>query len=203
MPFRRSRRPARPRLLAVASAVILSSCTGSGPPPPDRVVDPVSGEAIPGPLGIRLAKVAGVALKGRPARGPLMEPAGQIREAISLMYTAGFVDPAQWRAGFPGVLDAFAPGSRKRAREDLNQLTLGGSARSLISVTPTDARIVVRFLPDRKRRPVAAVADMRFNAIGSGAGFEVPIRHEGDYLMRRLDGRWLIVGYEVRGRVGS
>jgi hypothetical protein len=101
------------------------------------------------------------------------------------------------------VLDAFAPGSRKRAREDLNQLTLGGSARSLISVTPTDARIVVRFLPDRKRRPVAAVADMRFNAIGSGDGFEVPIRHEGDYLMRRLDGRWLIVGYEVRGRVGS
>jgi hypothetical protein len=132
-----------------------------------------------------------------------LDPAEEIRETISLMYTAGFVDPAQWHAGFPGVLDAFAPGSRKLAREDLNQLTLGGSARSLISVTPTDARIVVRFLPDRKRRPVAAVADMRFNAIGSGDGFEVPIRHEGDYLMRRLDGRWLIVGYEVRGRVGS
>jgi hypothetical protein len=201
--FRRSRRPARPHFLAVASALILSSCTGSGPPPPDRVLEPVTGEEIPGPLGIRLAKVAGVALKGRPARGPLLDPAEEIRETISLMYTAGFVDPAQWRAGFPGVLDAFAPGSRKRAREDLNQLTLGGSARSLISVTPTDARIVVRFLPDRKRRPVAAVADMRFNAIGSGDGFEVPIRHEGDYLMRRLDGRWLIVGYEVRGRVGS
>jgi hypothetical protein len=62
---------------------------------------------------------------------------------------------------------------------------------------------VLRFLPDQKRRPVAALADMRFRAIGAGDGFEVPIRHEGDYLMRRLDGRWLIVGYEVRGRVGS
>jgi hypothetical protein len=200
--FHRSRRPARPRLLALASAVILSSCTGSGPPPPGRVVDPVTGQEIAGPLGIRLAKIAGIALKGRPARGPLLEPAGQIRETISLMYTAGFVDPAQWRAGFPAVLDAFAPGSRRLAREDLNQLTLGAAARSLVSVTPTDARLVLRFLPDRKRRPVAALADMRFRANGAGDEFEVPIRHEGDYLMRRLDGRWLIVGYEVRGRVG-
>jgi len=132
-----------------------------------------------------------------------MEPAEEIRQTISLMYTAGFVDPAQWGAGYPGVLDAFAPGSKKRAREDLNQLTLGGSARSLVSVTPTDARIVVRFLPDQRRRPVAALADMRFRAIGTGNGFEVPVSHEGDYLMRRLDGRWLIVGYEVRGRVGE
>jgi hypothetical protein len=201
--FRRSRRPARPHLLAMASALVLSSCTSTGPPAPDRVVDPVSGEEIPGPLGIRLAKVAGVALKGRPPRGPLMEPAEEIRRTISLMYTAGFVDSAQWGAGFPGVLDAFAPGTRKSAREDLNQLTLGGSARSLVSVTPTDARIVIRFLPDPKRRPVAAIADMRFRAIGADEGFEVPIRHEGEYLMRRLDGRWLIVGYEVRGRVGE
>ncbi|MGH2690911.1 MAG: hypothetical protein ACRDHM_00210 [Actinomycetota bacterium] len=196
---RASPHPIRPLVaLAVAGAVSLSSCTGPGPPP----LNPVVG-GIAGPLGIRLAKVAGVALKGRPARGPLMEPAEQIRRTISLMYTAGFVDPAQWRAGFPGVLDAFAPDSRGRARDDLNQLSLGGSARSLVSVTPTDARIVVRFLPDQKRRPVAALADMRFQAVGIGDGFEVPIHHEGDYLMRRIDGRWLVAGYDVRGRVGS
>jgi hypothetical protein len=70
-------------------------------------------------------------------------------------------------------------------------------------VTPTDARIVIRFLPDEGKGPVAALADMRFRAIGFGDGFEVPIRHEGDYLLRRFDGRWLVVGYDVTGRVGS
>lgn len=185
-------------LLALAAAASLSACTGPGPPPPNRAVG-----SIAGPLGIRLAKVTGVALKGRPERRPLLKPAEQIRQTISLMYTAGFVDPAQWRAGFPGVLDAFAPDSRKRAREELNQLSLGGSARSLITVTPTDARIVIRFLPDEKRGPAAALADMHFQAVGIGDGFEVPILHDGDYLMRRIGERWLVVGYDVRGRVGS
>lgn len=132
-----------------------------------------------------------------------MEPAEQIRQTFAAMYTAGFLDPAQWQAGFPAVLDAFAPAARKRARDDLNQLTLGGSARSLGSARPTESRIVIRFLPNEGRRPVAAVADMRFEGIGSGPGFEVPVRHEGEYLLRQIDGRWLIVGYEVRGRVGS
>ena len=198
MSSRRASRTAR-LLCVLMGALILGACTGSGPPPPNRIAD----GTIEGPLGIRMAKVAGVALKGHPARGPLLEPAEQIRRTISLMYTAGFVDPAQWRAGFPGVLNAFAPDSRGRARQDLNQLSLGGSARALDAVTPTDARIVIRFLPDERKRPVAALADMRFQAIGIGDGFEVPIRHEGDYLVRRFEGRWLIVGYDVRGKVGS
>jgi hypothetical protein len=150
-----------------------------------------------------MAKVNAVALKGRLPRGALMDSAEQIRQTMSLMYTSGFVDPAQWQAGFPAVLDAFAPDSRKQARDDLNQLTLGGSARTLTSMLPYSARIVVRFLPNEERNPVAAIADMRFSGVASGTGFEVPVRHEGEYLMRRVDGRWLIVGYEVRGKVGS
>ena len=101
------------------------------------------------------------------------------------------------------MLDAFAPEARKQAREELNQLTLGGAARSLTSMLPIHARVVVRFLPDEKRNPVAAIADMRFKGMASGEGMEIPVRHEGDYLMRKLDGKWLIVGYEVSGRVGQ
>lgn len=192
-------RPSR-RLVAsaVASVLALSSCTGPGPPPPAPPV--AGGVAI---LPLRLAKVTSTALKGRPARGPLIEPAEQIRQMFAAMYTAGFLDPAQWQAGFPAVLDAFAPDARKTARDDLNQLTLGGSARSLSSARPTESRIVIRFLPNERRRPVAAVADMRFEGIGSGAGFEIPIRHGGEYVLRQLGDRWLIVGYQVRGRVGS
>ena len=190
-------RPSPRRALLVLLAALVA-CTGPGPPPPNPEV-----AGIAGPLGIRIAKVTGVALKGRPPRGPLIPPAEDITRTISLMYTAGFVDPLQWRKGFDGVLDAFAPDSRRRAREDLNQLSLGGAARSLATVTPTESRIVVRFLPDERRRPVAALVDMLFEAIGTGQGFDVPIRHQGEYLMRRFDERWLIVGYEVRGRIGS
>jgi hypothetical protein len=195
-PYRRAR-----ILLALTAALALASCTAEAPDTQPQ--PPVSGPVSVPPLGIRMAKVNAVALKGRLPRGAFMDSAEQIRQTMSLMYTSGFVDPAQWQAGFPAVLDAFAPDSRKRARDDLNQLTLGGSARSLTSMLPLSARIVIRFLPNEERNPVAAIADMRFRGMGSGTGFEVPVRHEGEYLMRRLDGRWLVVGYEVRGRVGS
>jgi hypothetical protein len=192
----------RKRIVAlgvIALSFVLSACTAEEPAPPADTSGPTS---VP-PLGVRLAKVDAAALKGRLPKGPFEGPAQEITETLSLMYTSGFVDPAQWQAGFPGVLDAFAPAARKQARENLNQLTLGGAARSLTSMLPIHARVVVRFLPDQKRTPVAAVADMRFKGMASGDGIEVPVRHEGDYLMRKLDGKWLIVGYEVRGRVGE
>ncbi|MGH2711808.1 MAG: hypothetical protein ACRDH9_11480 [Actinomycetota bacterium] len=185
----------------LAIALLVAACTANEPEP--TAPPGVSGPQTVPPLGIRLAKVNAVALKGRLPRGPYMASAEQIRTTISLMYTAGFVDPAQWQAGYPGVLDAFAPQTRNRARDDLNQLTLGGSAKSLTSMLPHSARIVIRFLPNDERNPIAAIADMRFNGVASGNGFEVPVRHEGEYLMRRLDGRWLIVGYDVHGRVGT
>jgi hypothetical protein len=178
----------------------LASCTGSGAPPAGPEVQPQPAVPL---LGVRLAKVTGEALKGRLARGPLLGPAEQIRQTLAAMYTSGFVDPAQWQAGFPTALDAFAPEVRKRAQEDLNNLTLGGSARGLTSVLPTDARVVIRFLPNPNRNPVAAMADMLFLGVGTGPGYEVPIRHEGEYLFREFDGVWLIVGYDVRGHVGA
>jgi hypothetical protein len=181
-------------------ALLVASCTATKPTvEPPAVTGP---QSVP-PLGIRLAKVLPIALKGRLPRGPFMASAEEIRTTISLMYTSGFVDPAQWQAGYPGVLDAFAPQTRKQARDDLNQLTLGGSAKSLTSMLPVDSRIVIRFLPNEERKPVAAIADMRFGGIATGPAGELPVRHEGDYTMRKLDGRWLIVGYEVHGRVGA
>lgn len=181
-------------------ALLLASCTAKEPAPEKQAV--TGPRSVP-PLGIRLAKVLPIALKGRLPRGPFMASAEEIRTTISLMYTSAFVDPAQWQAGYPGVLDAFAPQTRRQARDDLNQLTLGGSAKSLTSMLPIDSRIVIRFLPNEERNPVAAIADMRFGGIATGPAGEVPVRHEGDYTMRKLDGRWLIVGYEVHGKVGE
>lgn len=196
--------PPRPRrarrrsstLVSVLLGLLLSACTGEAPPP--RSAPP----AAIGLLGVRLAKVTGAALKGRPARGPLMPSAEGIRQTLAEMYTAGFVDPAQWKAGYRAVLDAFAPRARGQARGDLNQLTLGGAAaRSLTSMLPVHARIVIEVLPGDKV-PAAALANMQFEGIASGDGFEVPVHHEGDYVLKPFGDRWLITGYDVKGRIG-
>ena len=192
------------RLVAAAStvAILSAACTDEPADVPAQPVTPVEQPAVAPPLDVRLAKVNGVAIKGRPPKGPLLPSAEDIRRTITEMYAAGFVDPAAWEAGFRGVLDAFAPDLRAQARRDLNQLTLGGSARGLTEVGSIDARIVVRFLPNGKKQPIAAMTDMRFIASGIGDGFEIPIRHDGEYLMEPVGDRWLIVGYEVEGRIG-
>jgi hypothetical protein len=188
----------RPLIAAlVLLGLLLSACTAEAPAPS---ASPPA--ATTGLLGIRLAKVTGAALKGRPARGPLMPSAERIRQTLAEMYTAGFVDPAQWQSGYRAVLDAFAPKTRSQARGDLNQLTLGGAARSLTSMLPLQARVVIELLPG-DRGPVAALANMQFEGVASGGGFEVPVRHEGDYVLKPFGERWLITGYEVKGRIGE
>ena len=193
------------RALAVAAVTLLrgSGCT-DGPSQPRPIEAAPSADATPPavPLHVRLAKVTGVALVGRPPKAPLVGPAEEIRRTMERMYAAGFVDPASWGSGFRGVLDAFARDARSRARDDLKDLTLGGTARRLDSVRSDGARIVVQFLPNGRRQPVAAIVDMRFRATGTGPGIAVPIHHRGEYVLEPFDGRWLIVGYEVEGRIG-
>src|SRR5688500_5069728 len=134
MPLADRRRRTPPALLAIALALITVSCTPPEAPPPPQTEQPV-----PPALLIRMATVAPVVLEGRPPRGALMPPAEEVRETLTEMYTAGFLDPAQWHDGFPAVLDAFARETRGQARKDLRDLTLGGAARSLESVAPVHA----------------------------------------------------------------
>jgi LCP family protein required for cell wall assembly len=188
----------RASIAAALAALLGGGCTQGG--------DPATAPAPPAErprLEIRLAKVTSVELKGRPARGPLMAPAEEIRRTLTDMYTAGFLDPAQRAGGYPDVLDAFERDSRSQARRDLDTLTLGRDARDLHTVHPDDARIVVQFLRNEEGNPVAAIANIRFEAIGYGEGLEAPIRHGGDYHLRQVGKRWQITGYDVRGDVGA
>ena len=186
---------------ALAALLFLAACTGPEATPSTPPESPAAAPAAGSPH-VRLAKVSGEAIKGRPPKGPLLEPAEQIRRAMTRLYTAAFFDPSQWDAGFPAVLESFAREVRDRARRDVEQLTVGSSAGGLAEVRPVRARVVVRFLPNENRAPVAAIANMRFQATGVGEGFEVPIRHTGEYVLRPVEGRWLITGYEVQGRIG-
>jgi hypothetical protein len=146
-------------------------------------------------------------VKGRGVQGPssedsLRSASEDLRSTLDAMYVAGFVDPGKWQGGrFPEVLEAFAGPAAKTARRDLEDLTLGSSSRRIDSVQPNRGRLKVNFLLDG-RRPFAAVAFTAFRATGDlSSGGRLSIQHDGEYVMRLIDGAWRIVGYEVRGNL--
>ena len=144
---------------------------------------------------------------------PVAEPADRdeiesvsedIRERLDALYVAAFIDPSKWEGGeFPEVFEAFGPGAERRARKDLEDLTIGEAASTALTyVKPLTGHLSVRFLVDETRSPVAAVAKAQFSADGDAEdGVNVAIQHDATYYMEPVDGAWLIVGYDVHGIV--
>jgi len=120
------------------------------------------------------------------------------------LYSVGFVDPDLWAEGsFPTLPELFAADARSEALRRVEDLTLGRAALHLDAVQPMRARLDVRFLLDRAGRPLVALAGMEFTGVGLADGADVSVRHEGDYVLRRSEGRWRIVSFDVRSRLPS
>jgi LCP family protein required for cell wall assembly len=134
----------------------------------------------------------------------LAGPAAAVERTIAELYEIGFVDPGRWAGGaFPSLADPFAPEARQRVRAHIADLTLGRAAARLEAVRPTRARLDVRFMLDRGRHPIMAFAHMDFAGVGLAASAELPLSHQGDYVLRRTDAGWRIVSFRVRSRVPS
>ncbi len=206
-------------ITAVAAAISMlgAACTSSpGPEPSTPSPDGSStGGSSSGPapspsgapafdLVVDLQDVSadGVGERIRPRE--LREPAQAVLRTITELYSVAFVDPASWPGGFPAMFPLFAGAAREEARGDVQRLTLGRTSQGLEAVRPRRAVLDVRFLADAAERPVVAVADMRFEGVGledgSADGATLPIRHEGEYTLRRVNGRWRIVAYDVISR---
>jgi hypothetical protein len=164
----------------------------------------------PSPTGPRyfllvdLRRVDGIPVEGRVPPQQVRAVAEDVRETMTGVYSTGFVDTAQWHDGrFPALFDYFATGAQQEARRDLEDLTLGSTSRRLEVVRPDRARLGVRVLVGSGGRAVSAVAIMQFLATGfAGDEREFPIHQQGRYVLRPVGGRWLIVAYDVRGRLG-
>ena len=174
------------------------------------------GGALPSPLGPEEPEVpefSFVVQKARAyplARGPRgrrhQATVEQVQEVLNRLYVGGFVDPSQWEDGrFTTALEQFAGSSARAARHDLPDLTLGKTAVWLNLVTPEEGVLRMTLLYDRSGNPVMAVADARFEAAGDVAGEpeDVSIVHRGEYILRRVRGRWAIIGYQVRGKIAE
>lgn len=128
-----------------------------------------------------------------------------VTDLLDRLYTTAFVDPAEWGGGrFPGLGSYFAGQTAPRAERDLDDLTLGGDAAAIERVVPTRARLRLSFLVDPEARPYAVVATTTFRADGrTNDGGALAIAHRGRYMVRQVEGEWLIVGYDVEGSVES
>jgi LCP family protein required for cell wall assembly len=154
-----------------------------------------------------------VNLRAVQSRGPagivakpsaLAGPAAAVERTIAQLYDIGFVDPALWAGGrFPSLTGPFAPEARQRVRAHVADLTVGRAAGRLDAVRPTRARLDVRFMLDRARHPIMAFAHMDFAGVGRAEDAELPIHHQGDYVLRRTDAGWRIVSFRVKSRVPS
>ncbi|HEX5949351.1 MAG TPA: hypothetical protein VFZ45_07295 [Actinomycetota bacterium] len=153
---------------------------------------------------VTLRRVKAIPVRGSVKARKLRAPAEEVRQTFTDLYAAAFVDPARWDGGaFPGIFGHFAPAARAEARQHLDELTLGRANEYVSAVRPEWARLDVRFLLGPARVPVAAQASMRFAATAfNDDGVEVPIRHRGDYMLERLEGRWLVTSYRVNGGFG-
>jgi LCP family protein required for cell wall assembly len=156
-------------------------------------------------LAVNLRAVQGKGPAGIVARhAALAGPATAVERTIAQLYDIGFVDPALWAGGrFPSLAAPFAPEARQRVRARVADLTVGQAAGRLDAVRPTRARLDVRFMLDRGRHPIMAFAHMDFAGVGLAEDAELPISHQGDYVLRRTDAGWRIASFRVKSRVPS
>lgn len=202
--------------LAAALAVVLVATVWAWWGRPQ--VDPAARSSLPVPgpsptpapeeprfeLTMKVGRVNGFTPRGNLRKRQLRRHTRIVERATTDLYSAAFVDPEEWRGGrFPRVPGFFAAETRRQARKDLQDLTLGRAARHLDAVRPRRARLHLRFLMDRGRRPVSAVASVAFSGTGLAEGVRVPIEHRGRYVLRRAKAGWRVAAYEVEGRVPS
>ncbi|HEX6262062.1 MAG TPA: LCP family protein [Actinomycetota bacterium] len=170
-------------------------------PLPGPMASPSPSLEPPGPaLRVRVGRVSAVTVGGRPRRPRLRAARRGVERTIGELYTRAFLEPVGG-GGAPRIDDLFVPQTRRAARRDSGILTLGDAAARITAVRAPRARLDLRVLTDRGRRPTDVVARVRFAARAFRGEIEDEIRHRGSYLLRRAAGRWRIVSYDVRGRI--
>jgi hypothetical protein len=161
--------------------------------------DALIGSDVP-EFSFELERVKGQGAEGTGNPDTLRSTAEDVRSTLDAMYVAGFVDPGKWEGGtFPEVLEVFSGPAARQARRDLEDLTLGPTSRRLELVQPKPGRLNVSFLLNGSQ-PIAAVAFTTFRGVGElASGGRLDIQHRGEYMLREVEGSWLIVGYDVDG----
>jgi hypothetical protein len=127
----------------------------------------------------------------------------QVSEAMAQLYTAAFLDPANWHdANYDSVWSWFEGSTATAAKADAKVLTVSPSlAASLDSIEPgrrKAQKIRVKVLFDDQNHPAAAAATVTFLAIGEGSQGAANLQSSGTYMLKRVGGAWRVDAYKVQ-----
>ena len=124
--------------------------------------------------------------------------ATEAEDALTDLYTEGFLDPANWSQGsYADAFGGFARGARDQAETHPGPFTAGpGAGDRYERIEPKSGRIATRILLDRQGAPVLLVSVVRFSAIAMGSD-EVVFRSVGQYFFERVGRAWKIVSFDV------
>jgi LCP family protein required for cell wall assembly len=186
-------------VVLVLLSLVLPSCTGANeaPSPPSRA-STSAGPLPPTPdLTMRLVRAIGKTEGGTLAPADIAGPAEAIRRDLEDLYETAFLAPKLDR---PGLFSHFSGEARHEAERDLGRLTIGPVRGELDEVVPRRATVSLTFLGDANGNPLAAFADTEFEASAVSGDLHARVTNHGDYVLRRSNGAWRIVSYEVRGR---
>lgn len=159
-------------------------------------------EAIP-TLELRTTKTIAVSTTATSAKkleAPASAVAKKVTDAMNRLYTAAFLDPANWRDdSYDGVWAMFDQSARASAQQGVDTLTLGSSAGDTYdSVAEPKGKVEVKVLMNEDDQPATAVAIVQFTAIATGKdGTETLVVSEGQYFLNAVSGGWAIYSYSV------
>jgi LCP family protein required for cell wall assembly len=189
----------RSRITAVVVvALVAASCTGGDEGPPDAGPAPTeAGVPVTPQLKMRLVRASGKTEDGILRPADIAEPAEAIRRDLEELYETAFLAPSLDR---PALLSHFSGDARREAERNLARLTIGPVRGELDEVVPRRATVSLTFLGDASGHPLAAFADTEFRASAVSGDVHEPVTNHGDYVLRRSNGAWRIVSYDVRGR---
>ena len=184
--------------VAVVVGLLAAACTGGAEGPPDAGPAPTGagGPATP-QLTMRLARATGKTEGGLLRHADIAEPAEAIRRDLEELYETAFLAPSLDRQA---LFSHFAGDARREAERDLARLTIGPVRGELDEVVPWRATVSLTLLGDTAGRPLAAFAATRFRASAVSGNVHAPVTSYGDFVLRRSNGEWRIVSYDVRGR---
>jgi hypothetical protein len=132
---------------------------------------------------------------------PAQQAALQTTSVIHDLYTEAFLDPANWQGGtYDSAYAVFSSSAASQAESSADVLTAGPRAGDAFSdIQPGKAKIQSQVLMDARGNPSTVVATVTFTARGTQTdGPTTLFVSSGSFFLRRVDGDWKIVAFQVR-----
>jgi hypothetical protein len=147
--------------------------------------------------------VSTIEVETKKLKGPTKEASQQTADLLQSVYTAGYLDPANWQDGsYDTVLQAFDEPARAAAQGDIESLTVGADAGQRFErIEPARSKLSVTVLFDDENEAATIEADATFSVTATSPdGSRTKILSLGRYLLQPAGSDWKITAFEVDRR---